>query len=164
MIAALALGALGQDRYERNFLAVGRPAPEFELPALAGRPITLKGREDVKAVVIIFWSLGGEASLPGLTWASTLAERHRGDVRVIAINHADLAEQIQPFWSANNLKIPCALNKPPDHDAIRAYGVAGYPSVYVLDSGYRVALAKYAPRTADIAAKLASLGISTAPR
>lgn len=148
------------DRYTRNFLPVGRPAPEFDLPGLTGRGVTLRARDAVKGTVIVFWSLGGSPNLPTLILANSLSEKHRGDLRVVAINHADNKEQVQQFWSSNQLKLPCGMNQPPEKDTIKAYGVAGYPSVYVLNPSYQVSAAFYNPEPAQILGALSSLGIN----
>jgi len=164
VIATVALGIapIGQvsDRYIRNFIPVGRSAPDFELPGLKGRNITLRGREDVKASLIVFWSLGGSPNLPILILANSLNEKHRETLRVIAINHADNKEQVQQFWSSHDLKIPCGLNQPPQRDVAKDYGVAGYPSVYILDGKYNVSSALYNPKPEQILSALSSLGIS----
>ena len=154
-----------QDRYTRNFLPAGRQAPDFALTSLNGRTVGLKSsRDNAKATVLIFWTLGGDSSLPLIQSINAIRERVKSDLRVIAINHADELEKVKAAWSTNDIKFPCVMNKVSENDVSRTYGVVGYPSVYVLDSSEKVVASFYQPTADNVMSSLASLGISVPTR
>ena len=114
----------------------GKPAPDFSLPALDGRRVSLADYRGHKKLVVTFWaSWCGpcRAEMPAL---ASLYQRARGkgaDVEILAISVDSDRAEAQQF--ADEMRMPFPVLLDPDLTAARAYDIETIPALYFIDSG-----------------------------
>jgi cytochrome c biogenesis protein CcmG/thiol:disulfide interchange protein DsbE len=128
---------LGRDPHSVRSPLVGRPAPDFALPAVSGGPVVSLGDLRGKPVVLNFWA----------TWcvpcyqehpALTSAARSLGDdVQFLGVVYDDEEARVREFLRERGSTYPSLLD-PGGRTAI-AYGVYGVPETYFIDPAGRIA-------------------------
>jgi peroxiredoxin len=109
---------------------VGSPAPDFELERLSGEPLSLADLQG-QPVVINFWAtwcIPCEIEMPLLQ--DRFEKNH--DLRVLAVNFAEPAADVQAFVDQHGLTFDVLLD--PRAIVQSAYRVRGYPTTYFIDS------------------------------
>jgi cytochrome c biogenesis protein CcmG/thiol:disulfide interchange protein DsbE len=123
---------LGRDPHSIRSPLVGRAAPAFALtPVGGGPPVTsdsLRGRP----LVLNFWA----------TWCAPCIEEHQtlvstaralgGDVQFMGVVYEDEESRVQAFLRRHGSSYPSLVD--PDAKTAIAYGVAGVPETYFIDS------------------------------
>lgn len=132
-IAIFATLLLGISLWQgRHLLPSGEPAPNVEITALDGTPVSLAELRG-KKVLLYFWAPWCEvckAVTPNLRW---LARSDRVEVVSIASAYEDLASV-----RAADPKTFSDLALLGGDDAARAFAVRAYPTFYVLDEEGRI--------------------------
>ena len=126
----------------------GARAPDFTLPDLDGRQVSLSGLQG-KVVLLNFWATWCppcEAEMPLLQEAYQ-AWGESGLV-VLAVNFDEPAEEVCAFRDRLGLAIPILL----DEDGVvqRLYRVRGYPTSYLIDREGRVRVQHVGILSADL--------------
>jgi thiol-disulfide isomerase/thioredoxin len=115
----------------------GKPAPDFSLMYLDGKPIALS---DLKGNVVVldFWATWCgpcRASLPGL---DALYQSKKADgLKVLAMDAGEEAGDVKTFVDKTKLGIPGVMD--PDSKARDAYSIEAYPTKVVIGKDGKVA-------------------------
>jgi cytochrome c biogenesis protein CcmG/thiol:disulfide interchange protein DsbE len=137
LVAVLFL-MLGRDPHIVKSPLVGRPAPAFKLPAVAGAAIALQDLRG-RPAVINFWA----------TWCGPCVQEHpvlqqgaaeRKDVRFVGIVYDDKRELVEQFLRARGSAYPTLLDE--SGTIAIAYGIQGVPETFFLNAEGTV-VAKY---------------------
>ena len=110
--------------------AVGSPAPAFLLRELSGELAALEPMQD-RATVINFWSLNCPPCRHELPALQRLHERHRGAVRILAINLGDNPAAVSHWRDQLGLSFELLLD--PAQSLRRSYQIRGLPTTFLLD-------------------------------
>ena len=115
-------------------------APDFSLPALDGRTISLSDYEGKKKLVLSFWaSWCGPCrlELPALRSFYERAHKPDTDFEFLAISIDDTREAAEAAVKETGLPFPVLLDL--RQKAANAYNVYGIPTLFVIDKSGRVA-------------------------
>ena len=109
---------------------VGQPAPNFTLPALAGKPVTLdqlRGRP----VVVNFWATWCEPCKQEMPALEAATKSHPG-LTVLGLDDAEPAEKVRSFVQEYGLTYPILLDG--DSAVQQEYRIIGEPTSIFVDS------------------------------
>ena len=125
-------------------LAIGSPAPQFELPNTSGEKIAL-GSKAGKATVINFWATWC-APCRQETRALQLLHSSRPDsIHVLAINMGEGADLVDAWQREIGISYDLLLD--PTLAASRLYKVRGLPTTYLLDGRHVLRKVYFGPVT-----------------
>jgi cytochrome c biogenesis protein CcmG/thiol:disulfide interchange protein DsbE len=117
---------------ETGSLAIGEPAPAFELPMLAGDgTVSLAGLRG-KAVVVNFWASWCEPCKDESPYLERLWRGQRADGLVlVGVNEEDVTKDARRFARRAELTYPLVRDK---RGGLRDdYELRGYPETFVID-------------------------------
>jgi peroxiredoxin len=127
----------------------GMPAPDFELPDLEGRSVSL-GEQRGNVVFINLWATW---CAPCRTEAPALERLYRElggqgfEILAISIDDAEDQESVEAFRDEFQLTFPILLD--PERRAYAAYQATGVPETYVVDAEGRLSEWFIGPRSWD---------------
>jgi len=116
---------------------LGKDAPTFQVPALAGGPCDLEALKG-QVVILDFWATWCAPcvkSLPGLIEAMASFPSER--VKLIGVNQGESPEQVKHFLDAKNLKFTVAMDA--DQAVGQKYGVDAIPHTVIVGPDGKVA-------------------------
>lgn len=126
-----------RQKYKPNKkLKNGTVAPPLKGKTLDGKDFDLDNYKG-KVVVLDFWYIGCYfcvKALPGLE--ELYQEYDSSEVVIIGINPYDKVDNISAFLNKRNISFPTISV---DIDIEKAYGIAGYPELYVIDKNGKIA-------------------------
>jgi peroxiredoxin len=120
-------------------VAIGQPAPAFQLPDTAGRQVT-PGGEGTRATVVVFTC---NHCPYALAWHDRIAQAARDyanrEVRFLAINSNDSARYPRDSYEAMQRRVeqedwPMPYLHDSGQEVARAYGAKTTPDVFVIDA------------------------------
>ena len=114
---------------ESKLPPIGKPAPQFSLPASGGTTISLDDFKNKKIVVLYFYP---KADTPGCTkeacgFRDALADYDKGHIAVLGIS-PDPVKDVQHFADKFHLNFPLLADA--DHSIAEKYGVWVEKSMY----------------------------------
>jgi thiol-disulfide isomerase/thioredoxin len=145
---------------------VGRPAPEFRVPLLAGGTATLaEARRGKKALLLNFWFRGCEPCRLEFPHLQELYERSApAGLEVLAVDRGDPRAAVEGFVGGT-YSFPIGLGRNADgadNTIFANYHVSAYPTSYLIDGEGRVVWrgVGFGPELKKgLAAALAELGL-----
>jgi len=130
-LLAILLMNLGRDPHAVRSPLVGRPAPPFTMtPVGGGAPVSLESLRG-RPVVLNFWA----------TWCAPCIQEHpalngvaaeRKDVTFLGVVYQDEEPRIREFQRRYGSAYPSLLD--PEGKAAIAYGIAGVPETFFIDT------------------------------
>jgi cytochrome c biogenesis protein CcmG, thiol:disulfide interchange protein DsbE len=137
---------LGRDPHSVRSPLVGRAAPPFTMtPAGGGAPVSLESLRG-RPVVLNFWA----------TWCAPCIQEHpalngaaaaRTDVAFLGVVYQDEEERIREFQRRYGSAYPSLLD--PDGKTAIAYGIAGVPETFFIDTKGTIVAKVSLPLSAD---------------
>ncbi len=117
---------------EVKIIGVADKAPEFSLPAVDGKPISLSGYRG-KVVMVHFWATWCPPCVEEMPTLETLYRALRGkDFEVLAISaDEDGAGAVTAFMRKNRLSLPVLFD--PGGTVASSYGTFKLPETYIVD-------------------------------
>jgi peroxiredoxin len=117
---------------ELRHLKVGQPAPDFTLPDLAGKPVTLSSFHGHKAVLIDFWATWCGPCRTALPGIQDLADKYKeSGLAVLTIDQGESRDQVRYFIERRQYSFPVLLDQ---DDAVgNSYGVRAIPTSVLVD-------------------------------
>jgi peroxiredoxin len=118
-------------------LAVGSPAPYFELPDVDGNPVRLTDFHG-KPVIVVFWAdwcPDCKAIVPDLN------KLYAGEAAIVGINLMESKERVSSAVDEGGMLYPVLLDR--DGAVGRAYGVQAIPNIFLLDGQGRLVEHRY---------------------
>lgn len=110
----------------------GRPAPNFELPALDGSTIRLSSMRG-RVVFLNFWATWCEPCKREMpAFQRFMQAQTNGGAVILAVNIGDKPEDIQKFLDENNVSsIPVLLDS--QYEVQTAYSANLFPTTFIID-------------------------------
>jgi peroxiredoxin len=111
---------------------VGKPAPDFSLPDLSGKPVTLSSYRGQKLVLMDFWATWCgpcRMAMPGL---QELQDKFKDrGLEILSINQGETAEPVRNFIQRKKYTFHVVLDQ--DGDVGGKYGVRGIPTLVLVN-------------------------------
>ncbi len=131
-------------------LDAGTRAPEFSLPTVAGKQISLDEALRKGPVVLAFFKV----SCPVCQYAFPLLERvyranQSADVTVLGISQ-DKLRDTQAFQREYGVTFPVALDDPKKYAVSNAYGLTNVPTLFYVAPGGEIEIASVGWSKADV--------------
>jgi cytochrome c biogenesis protein CcmG/thiol:disulfide interchange protein DsbE len=128
--------APGAAPIDATTVAQDRPAPDFDLPMLAGsrrlRLSSLRG----EVVVVNFWASWCDVCQQDVLALRQLVSAQRsGAVAFVGVDHGDVSSAARTFLAHNDLHYPNVIDRV---DLLRKFGGIGLPMTYVVDRSGRI--------------------------
>ena len=141
-------------------LTAGVRAPEFSLPTVDGKHVSLQEALNKGPFVLAFFKV----SCPVCQYAFPLFERmYRANrdagITVLGVSQ-DNARDTAAFMKEYGITFPIALDDPKNYAVSNAYGLTNVPSLFYIDSSGNIEIASVGWSKADVEAineKLAAL-------
>ena len=107
------------------------PAPDFELTNLSGQAVRLA---DLRGhpVVVNFWATWCGPCRLEMPLLQKYADRYPQDLRILAVNDGEAADNIQKF--VDELGLRFEILQDPTEKATNLYRVGAFPSTFFLDA------------------------------
>jgi cytochrome c biogenesis protein CcmG/thiol:disulfide interchange protein DsbE len=136
---------------------VGEVAPDFTLPGLDGKPVSLSGLRGRPVVLTFFasWCNPCEQDMPILE----RAQHDNGDrIAVVGVNYRDFPDDTRGFVQRLGVTFPTLLEDSTDNPVAARYDVNSMPDTVFIDAEGVVRGRLYGPTTAaDLEAAVARL-------
>jgi peroxiredoxin len=141
-------------RQSQTHPLVGKPAPDFSLPLLAGGQMKLSDSKGKQAVVLDFWATWCppcQAELPVVN--KLLAGYKDKGVLFVAVNQGEDAAQVRTFLQSIHIEPTVALDA--QGSAGHLYQVSGIPQTVIIDKQgiVRAVYTGYGPGMEDVIKK-----------
>jgi thiol-disulfide isomerase/thioredoxin len=133
--ALLTFAAVAGCRVEKG--EAGGPAPEWTLPDLEGRNVSLQDLRG-KPVVLDFWATWCTPCEFQIPILNEVYERYRDRVEIVGVAvDVDGREVVAPFAKERAIAYRVLLG---DEDLAQKYGARGFPSLYVIGKDGNITL------------------------
>ncbi len=131
-----------------KMLEVGAAAPDFSIKDIDGNLFTLANEKGKKSILIIFWSIFCEPCRAEMPAIQKLHEKYKDkglDVISVALDGEPLKTSIVGFVKQEGYTFRVLIDELDAQEMFKVadpYGVGGTPTMYLVDKGGKVALAK----------------------
>ena len=119
-------------------IRINSPAPDFSLPDLQGKEISLSSLKD-KVVLLTFWSIWCHPCREEMPMMESLYKKYREKgLEVVGVNiDRESVESIRDFLKKNQLSFPVVQDR--EKKAMKAYSAHFMPTAFVIGHGGIVA-------------------------
>ncbi len=130
-----------------KMLEVGTTAPDFTIKDVAGTPYRLADEKGKRNVLLVFWSIFCEPCRAEMPAVQKLYDKYKDrglDVVAIALDGEPLKSSIVGFVKQEGYTFRVLIDELDAQEMFKVadpYGVAGTPTVYLLDRAGKVTLA-----------------------
>ena len=124
----------GEGRRDNPFSMVGKPAPDFSLKSVDGKPA--KSLKDCasKRTLIVFWRYDCPHCRKELPKISAYYKKHQSDVEVLAVTSCGDAKRLQATQKyIAEEKFAFAGINDAEHKVMEAYRITGFPTMVLVD-------------------------------
>ncbi len=131
-----------------KMIDVGAPAPDFSIKDTAGAPFSLADVKGKKSVLLVFWSIFCEPCRVEMPVIQKLHDKYREkglDVVSIALDGEPLKSSIVGFVKQEGYTFRVLIDELDAQEMFKVadpYGVGGTPTIFLVDTGGKVVLAK----------------------
>jgi peroxiredoxin len=131
-----------------KMLEVGAQAPDFRIKDANGVTFHYAKEKGEKSVLMVFWSIFCEPCRAEMPFIQKMYEKYKGnglDVVSIALDGEPLKNSIVGFIKQEGYTFRILIDELDTKEMFKAadpYGVAGTPTIYLLDKMGKVTLAK----------------------
>lgn len=130
LLGVLALQVMERMGQPRVDLAVGKPAPPFDLVSLDGRQTHLADFRG-KAVMVNFWATWCAPCRKEMPLFEARYRQHKSNLVVIGINLGEEQTQVKGFVDEFGLTFPVLIET--KGKVSSDYNVSGYPATFFID-------------------------------
>ncbi len=131
-----------------KMLEVGSAAPDFSIKDTDGNLFSLANERGKKTILIVFWSIFCEPCRAEMPAIQKLYEKYKDkglDVISVALDGEPMKSSIVGFVKQEGYTFRVLIDELDAQEMFKVadpYGVGGTPTMYLLDKGGKVALAK----------------------
>ena len=131
-----------------KMLDVGADAPDFSIKDTSGAPFNFSDEKGKRPLLLVFWSIFCEPCRFEMPVIQKIYEKYRDkglDVLAIALDGDPLKSSIVGFVKQEGYTFKVLIDELDAKEMFKVadpYGVAGTPTIYVVDKGGKIALAK----------------------
>jgi peroxiredoxin len=138
-------------------LSAGVRAPEFTLPALDGRQVSLSELLRKGPVVLAFFKVSCPVCQYAFPYYERMYQSNRdANASFIGISQ-DNAKNTEAFLKQFGVTFPVALDDPKHYAVSNAYGLTNVPTLFYIDPGGEIEIASISWSKADVEAVHAKL-------
>ncbi len=121
-----------QGSFEFNRLEVGKPAPDFTLPRLDGKPVKLSDFRG-KVVLVNVWATWCQPCVAEMPSMEKLYQQLKGEnFEILAVSiDSPGAAAVAPFMRRNNLSFPALIDS--QGHIKTAYNLTGVPESFIIN-------------------------------
>jgi peroxiredoxin len=123
----------------RKIALLGKPAPDFRLPSLDGRTVSLSGYRGRKKLLLVFWASWNNGSHSEILLLDALYQRSHtaeSDFDILGISLDDDRAAAQAF--VNQSKTPFLVLLDPNRSVANTYQIRSVPTELLLDASGKV--------------------------
>lgn len=131
-----------------QMLTVGSPAPSFEVKDLKGTPFNFSQSMGGKQFLLVFWSIFCEPCRYEMPLIQKMFKKYGGEgleVLAVAIDGDPLKNAIAGFVRQEGFSFRVLIDELDENEFFKVadpYGVAGTPTIYIVDKAGKIAFAK----------------------
>ena len=141
-------------------LAAGKLAPEFSLPTVDGKTVSLHQALKKGPVVLAFFKVSCPVCQYAFPFYERMFQAHRNDnVSFLGVSQ-DKAKDTQLFMKKFGVTFPIALDDPKDYAVSNAYGLTNVPTLFYIEPGGEIEISSVSWSKTEVEAinqKLAAL-------
>lgn len=112
-------------------LAIGKPAPQFDLQSLDGQQVQLANYRG-RAVLVNFWATWCAPCKKEMPLFEARYQKYAPDLVVVGINLGESREQVQTYVDDLSISFPVLLEMKGKSSA--DYNISGYPTSFFIDA------------------------------
>ena len=139
LLVAITLTLLTMQCYrpagEKGPLSIGQDAPEFNLPDLEGKQVSLDQYRN-QVVILDFWATWCAPCKISMPVLDEMKEQYSGKLTLLALNQGETANVVRAYALRENLGSRVLLDE--DQSIGEKYGVVGIPMVVLIDQNGKV--------------------------
>lgn len=133
LLLLTAVVAFGCSKKESGPAVEGKPAPDFILNDLSGKPVQLSSLKG-KVVLVNFWATWCppcREEIPSMVKLNQLMQGKNFQMLAVSIDEGG-KEAVQDFFKQGGVTLPALLDA--DGKTARLYGTTGVPETFVVDT------------------------------
>ncbi len=130
LLATLAFSLIATPIGAVHRVQIGKPAPDFSLPSLGGKKVTLSEFKG-KAVFLNFWATWCPPCKDEMPSMEKIYREQKGKLEILAVSIDKGSKEVEAFKKEYDLSFPILLD--PDNLVAALYELAFVPTTYLID-------------------------------